>query len=264
MEPNLPPPPPAHTQSVAKSAAKKFRYTPGFYKALLVHDARDYGVAEFDPESLREVNRFVPEYRGKFLIKPGDRGLETQHLRITATIDKKWVVKQDARFRTDHLNLRIENKSDKNLAYIVETSLFDEKFCTSRGLRLHNALSIHPREVIERSECIYHGTNDLWVERVDVLEMTELGYYYIGRLTPLTVGIEPRIAEQHRPPTGAQYCRHIPQEELAAAGNSGDRWPHVMDFYARHNCDEYWFFSAYRRKEQPLSSLEPARPPSGE
>lgn len=259
MEPDIPQPAPISDESVAKATTTRYRYTRGFYRALLVHDARSYGIETFNPDKLLQPHVYTPEYRGRYVLRPGGRGLETTHLLVTAVIDRSWVQQGDSRYRTEHLNLRIKNKSDSHLAYFVGTKLADEKLCASKGSVSHNALTIGPKETVERSECLYHKGNDLWVDRIDAMEITELGYYYVARLTPLTLGIDPRISLQHRPPEGTQYCRHVPQRDLDAAGTPEARWAAVIDFYARHNCDEYWFFSDYRRIEQALDKLLPAR-----
>jgi hypothetical protein len=36
-------------------------------------------------------------------------------------------------------------------------------------------------------------------------------------------------------------------------------WADVIDFYARHNCEEYNFFRGYKQRKQPDEPL-PAKP----
>ncbi len=258
VEPDVPPPPPP-PPAAAKVATDRFRYTEGFYKALLVHDARAYGLGRFDPVTLLAPNRFQPEYRGRYELRPGGRPLETEHLVLRATVAKEWAAQGDQRFRTDHLILRITNRGESPLAYFVGTALDDERACARKGNLAHDALTIRAGETIERVECFHRSGNSLRALRVDTMEISQLGYFYVARLDPLALGVAPRIAEAHRVPGGAERCRHVPQGELDRAGVPESRWAHVVDFYSRHNCDEYWFFADYRLAERPLAALVPSR-----
>jgi len=258
VEPYVPPPPPP--PPLARETTFKHSHTEGFYKALLVADAKYHGVSGFNPDSIRQANRFQPEFRGRYKLRRGSAGLETEHLIIKSSIEKDWVQERDNRYRTDHLHLLIENKTHVHLAYLVDTGLTEEWSCASKGNIGHNALTIRPRETIERTECLYSPVNDLWVERVDVMEISALGYYYVARLTPAVPGVDARIATAHRIPGRAKACRHIPQDQVKAAGTPEARWQRIVDFYSRHNCDEYWFFSGYKVVEQALVKLVPARP----
>lgn len=254
-------PPPSQKLSVAKAETTRYRYTPNFYRALVTHDARTYGLRDFDADSLRSPHRFQAEYRGRFVLPTRGKGLETSHLQIVAQVEKTWVTQGDARYRSDQLVLRITNRTNKHLAYFVDTTVRDEKACSSKGNRPHNALTLMPAETIMRSECLYHEHQDLSVLRVDVMEISAIGYYYVAQLPPSVLGVGSRIGEQHRLPKGLDFCRHVPRAELDAAGSVETRWSAVVDFYARHNCDEYWFFSGYRMREAPADSLEPSHPP---
>lgn len=248
--------------SVGRAELEQYRYTPGFYRALLTHDARAYGLANFDPDSLVEPNRFQSEFRGRYVFKKSSKPLDTEHLSILAEVEKVWIeqAQGDARFRTEQVNLRIQNRTDRYLAFFVGTGVTDANRCSSMGSQPANGITLGPKETLVRSECLYQPAFELWVERVDVMEISSLGYYYVARLTPNVLGMDPRIAEQHRLPKGTAVCRHVPQNELAVAGSPEARWPVVVDFYSRHNCDEYWFFGSYRRREEAMEKLEAARP----
>jgi hypothetical protein len=252
-EPPPPPPPPA----IEKTAVRHIRFTEGYYRALLEEDAKRFGVAPFDVSQMLAPANYQAEFRGAQTL--GKRPMMTNHLKIAVRSERVRVGTTESGFSVEHLVLRIENTSDKPIAYVVETKLTDPKGCSGKGDMGHNAIALKPHESIDRTECIYARWNELRVTRVDVMELTLLGYHYVSRLTPTQLGLDDRAGGGHLVPGGAQVCQHVPGREVREGLMRGTtRWQDVMDFYARHNCDEYWFFAGYRMREQPLEKLVPA------
>jgi len=253
------PPPPPPPPTVEHSAAKHIRFTKGYYRALLQEDAKTFGLGDFDVRALLAPHRYLPEFRGSHKLTRRRPTLKTDHLEISVRSERIWVGAMEAGFRADHQVLRIENRSDKHLAYAVETKLTDAKGCKGKGDMPHNALAVKPREAIERTECLFSKWNELRVVRVNVLEITPLGYYYVSRLSPMQLGLDPRTGGGHTVPSGAQVCQHVPREVRDGLMSGTLRWEDVMDFYARHNCDEYWFFERYRLRDRAATDLKPER-----
>src|SRR3954454_10964819 len=145
--PQPPPPPEVTMNSVLK-------YSQPVYLALVETDARTFKVHVPTLEELGRPNKYFDELRGRHRLKT--RGsLETPHLRISMAVGKRTAQLEGQSFAVDHLLLRIENKSDRYLAYRVETSVTDKNKCASKGDLAHNALVLEPHQTIERTECLY-------------------------------------------------------------------------------------------------------------
>src|SRR5262249_23057670 len=120
-------------------------------------------------------------------------------------------------------------------------------------------IALRPHEEITRSECLWTAGFSLSVRKVEVMEIPALSYYYVSRLHPQHVLYEERTADGHQAPTG-RICELIPWREIQIGAESGEvSWDDVIDFYGRHNCDEYTFFRGYRRRLQASQEL-PALP----
>jgi len=259
------PPPPPPPPPVEKTTVRHMRFTEGFYRAMLIEDAAKFGLEKFAPEGMLAPNRYQAEFRGGQLLRKGRPALLTEHLKISARSSRIRVGSSEAGYATEHVLLRVENLTDKHLAYLVETKLTDTKGCSGKGDMPHNAMALRPGEVIERTECLFSKWNELRVTRVDVLELTPLGYYYVSRLSPMQLGYDVRTAGGHVIPGGAEVCQHVPGREVREGLlERSTRWENVLDFYSRHNCDEYWFFQGYRMPDRPLSALLAARDGSAE
>ncbi|MBW2736947.1 MAG: hypothetical protein JRH20_31580, partial [Deltaproteobacteria bacterium] len=96
--------------------------------------------------------------------------------------------------------------------------------------------------------------------KIEVLEVTRLGYHYISRLTPLRLQYSKRTAVGHDY-QGLRPCRLIPWRAIKSGLQGGDmRWYDVLDFYARHSCAEYTFFNTYRWSAKGPNALPVQRP----
>jgi hypothetical protein len=257
------PPPPPPPPPVEKTTVQHLRFTEGYYRALLAEDARKFGLEKFAPDELLAPNRYEPEFRGSQVLTEKRPALSTDHLKISVRSERIRVGEIDSGYSAEHILLRVENRTDKHLAYAVETKLTDAKGCAGKGDMAHNAIGLRPHETVDRTECLYAKWNEVHVVRVDVMELTALGYFYVSRLSPMQLGEDPRIGSGHVVPGGAEVCQHVPGREVRDGLIARTtRWEDVMDFYARHNCDEYWFFAGYRMQEQPLARLLPAQEPA--
>jgi hypothetical protein len=253
----LPPPRPAPPPPAA-STVTAYRYKEGYYRSLVEEDARKLGVKKELTRELWRANGYFSEFTGSQRLKVGGV-LETTHLQLQLVSQKVWVGEEGDGYRTEHLVLQISNRTDRYLAYRVQTEV-DGK-CGAKGVLLHNALALRPEEQLERSECLENGAGPLVVKRVEVLEISALGYYYVSRIDPTGLGAERRTAEGHQLPGHQGPCKLLPWRMIAAAIQHGDlRWYDVIDFYARHNCDEYTFFIGYQWTAKPPKRL-PAIPP---
>lgn len=252
--PDRPPPPPS-PEAMLNSQLK---FSPSIYQGMLGADAKSYEVPAPTLEEMRqpfpyfeEVNRVIPLKKGK--------PIETAHLRLTITVGKAQARIEGQPFRSDHMILRIQNLTPRFLAYNVATQVADKRRCNTKGDLPHNAIVIEPNQTIERTECLYRSDESVDLVRVEVIELPPLAAYYVSRIPTNVTIFDARTAAGHLPLAGKTCPQTFSWQELKqglAARDLG--WRDVIDFYARHNCDEYSFFARYRYRTDPGAPL-PAR-----
>jgi hypothetical protein len=250
--PKAPPPPEVTMNSTLK-------YSVPVYRALLETDALGFKVPVPSLEELGRPNVYFDELHGRRKLK-AKTPLETQHLRLSLAVARKTAHVEGQSYAVDHLILRIENRSGKYLAYRVQTAVADKAKCASMGVLAHNALVLEPHETIQRAECLYRADESLEVSRAEVIELLPLEAYYVSRLPPNPILYDARTSGGHVPLAGTVCPQTFSWREIQ---EGLDRqvigWKDVIDFYARHNCDEYSFFKDYRFRSTPGDPL-PARP----
>jgi hypothetical protein len=250
--PQAPPPPEVTMNSVLK-------YSQPVYQALVETDARAFKVHVPSLEELGRPNKYFEELRSHHRLKTKG-GVETPHLRLSMAVGKRSASLEGQSFAVDHLLLRIENRSDKYLAYRVETSVTDKHKCSSKGDLAHNALVLEPHQTIERTECLYRADENVDVTHAEVIELGALQAHYVSRLPANPTLYDPRTSAGHVPLAGALCPQTFSWREIQEGIEKKEiGWKDVIDFYARHNCDEYSFFKGYRYRTSPSDPL-PARP----
>ena len=256
------PPRPRIPEPATTTAALKYSAT--LYRAALEQDARIFAIAVTPYAEMAEPFPYFDESSagGDRKLKVGG-SLETAHLRLTLIVRKEQGSMGGQTFRADHLVLRIENRSDHYLAYRVETRVADDGQgrCDTKGDAPHNAIVIEPRQAIFRTECLYRSSERVNVRRVEVMELPRLGAYYVSRLPPPLVLYNRRTSSGHVPLAGSGCPQTFSWRDIRDGADRGELgWRDVIDFYARHNCEEYSFFRSYRHRTDPSAPL-PARPP---
>lgn len=226
------------------------RFTSAFYDDIVLRDAKALGLT-IKPEAMRKGNEYLTLFSGDFPLKVG-ASLETSHLTLGAVRDKVWVGEEGSGMRTEHLILVIKNRTQEPLAYRVSTTI--EGPCGTKGTLPHNALAIKPGEEIRRTECLPQGPALIHINKVEVLQILPLGYFYISRLDPDRLQTDRRVTDGHRGPN-VESCKLLPWRAIQQAFTGGAKWYDVLDFYARHNCDEFFFYPAYRWNPSGPSKL---------
>jgi hypothetical protein len=247
------PPPPPPAPSPQASVNQILRYSPGYYKAIVEEDVKRYGIAPITPADLAEPQAYADELTQPRAMKVQKDTLETPHVKLTTHVRNEWAATASGqRFRFEHIILTITNRTDRPLAYHVLTRIDHPEHCRSQGAMAHNAIALRGGESTERTECLYHNGAQLIVDKVEVLELSKLGFFYVSRLLPLQIGLDERTAAGHHPPEPAKECAFVPWRDIQASAQSAHTgWADVVDFYARHNCDEYSYFRGYRRWTTP-------------
>jgi hypothetical protein len=260
-EPPPPPPPPPPTPE--QSVGRILRYSPEYFKAAIEEDAKRYKVVPADPVALARPLPYAAELTEPRTVKVERDTFETPHLRISSRVIKEWARTPSGQgFKYEHIVLSITNRTDKPIAYWVPTTVSHAERCQSQGAIEHNAIALHPGETVERTECLWHKNQLLRIDRVEAMELSPLGYYYVSRLNPAQIMLDARTSAGHRVPPPAKECSFVPWRDIqASAEQAHTGWADVIDFYARHNCDEYSFFRGYRRWTE--AGTLPARATTG-
>lgn len=245
-----PPRVPSQPPPVKQADVNRLNYSSGLYRASLDEDASSYGLAGIgDVELTSPFAREAVDLNRE--LTPGADPIETATLRISLRTEPLEIDTGRGSYGGDHLILRIENKTDRHLAYRVDTVAGQR--CLTKGDLAHNALALAPGEAVERTECVNRDGTKLLVERVETLQLPPLSYHYVSRLHPPHVAMDARATRGHKPPKG-EICNAIPEQSIRLGmGRKEVTWRDVVDFYARHNCDNYVFpkgYKAFEKKDQ--------------
>jgi hypothetical protein len=246
-----PPPPPPPPPAAEKTVTGVLRYTEGYYKAQLDDDAKKLGMPAPTPLELSQPLAYADELEAPRKLKPDRDKLETSTLKLTTHTIKEWAMTAGGQgFKFEHVILEITNKTDKPLAYRIETAVPNPDKCKSKGSIPHNAVALAPLETVKRSECLWAPNTWLLVRKIETMPLSELGYQYVSRLPPVQILLDERTAAGHTPPKGAKACAFVPWRDIQV---SGQTWGDVVDFYARHNCEVYSVDRGYKRWTAPRS-----------
>jgi hypothetical protein len=249
--PEPPPPPSAMINS-------DMRFSVVYYKGLIESDAKSYGIIPPAYDDLCQPNPYFDELHDKQRLRL-KAPIETRHLRITLEVSKETTVIESQKLSTDHLVLRIENRTPLYLAYRIQTSMPERGKCAMKAALPHNAIALEPEQTIVRTECLYRKEASIDVNRIEVIELPALSAYYVSRMPPNATLYDPRTSAGHTPPRGALCPQTFSWREIKEGIDKKELgWRDVIDFYARHNCTEYSFFKSYRYRGDPGAPL-PAR-----
>jgi hypothetical protein len=127
----------------------------------------------------------------------------------------------------------------------------------TKGALAQNAVALKPGESIERTECLWRPGATVTVTKMEVVELPLLSYWFVSRLVPTQVLLDGRTSAGHE--FSVKLCAFVPWREIqTSAKDNGTSWADVIDFYARHDCDEYSFWPGYKRWTSP--GKLPSRP----
>jgi hypothetical protein len=229
------------------------------YRGQLDQDARGFGVPVPAAGEIEAPFLYVEELKGRRKLTP-KQPIDTPHLRLAMDVEKHQATIEGQSFRYEHLVLRIENRTSRYLAYRIITDVPDRKKCTSKGDIPHNAIVLEPNQILRRTECLYRNHTSVDVARVEVMELPALSAVYVSRLPATSVLYDSRTAAGHVPLKGALCPQTFSWREIQDGIDRKEiDWRDVVDYYARHSCEEYAFFKAYRFRTDPAAPL-PARP----
>jgi hypothetical protein len=246
--PRMPTRPPAGPSA---GELRKLSYSQGLFKAQLEKHASDTS-SPLDMDAMTSPFAYESADVAQDLTD-GAPPIETATLRLSMRTERMEVSTTQGRLSGDFIVLRIENKTDRHLAYRVETQAGNPQRCMTKGDIGHNAIALAPRETIERTECLWRSGMKLRILRVETLSIPRLSYFFVSRLYPPHIGLDNRPTRGHKPPKG-NVCPDIPEQTIRRGMAEGKvTWRDVLDFYARHECGEYIFppgYKAFEKKDQ--------------
>jgi len=254
--PERPRPPPP----ISAMLNSELRFSPVYYRSQLEQDAKAFGLPPVSWDEITQPNPYFDELKKKQRLRV-KAPIETRHLRISLEIGKTPTIVGGQSMNADHLILRIENRTPLYLAYRVQTSVPDKKRCSNKGEIPHNAIAIAPNQTILRTECFYRKEEVVDVNRIEVIELPALSAFYVSRLPLNSTLYDPRTFTGHVGFRARDTCQQtFSWREIKEGIDQKEfEWRDVLDFYARHNCNEYSFYKTYRYRTDANAPL-PARP----
>lgn len=248
--PPLPPRPPmpATKEGTAGQLLHTTLTSPAVWQNFLRTDARAAGIPAPTPASMGEVLPYQVETKAASL-----------------TFDTGAVVMAGLELRLERGEreatvLVVRNTGKVPVAYrvLTRTSLPSSACSVAAPLGI-NALVLAPGQTIRRSECSSRANTELTVLSAETIELSPLAAWYIQRVSPLAVGLEPRWARAHRPEVESNCSAIVPHAQRQALQKGDLTWRDLIDFYARHRCDTYQFPLSYKAftesQQRPLPAL---------
>lgn len=248
LPPKPPPPPPPKPVDL-----RQMDYKIDLYEGYLKQDSLRYAVPLTTPADLSRVFPYERMDSPQPLL-PGAPPLETRALRLSTYVEK-------GKFKTPHLVLRIENRLDRPVAYQVVTATGrDPSICARKEFLKHNAIAIPAGQAVERTECQYSDKMEFRVLRVETMELTPLSFFYVSRLSPNDIGLDPRPSSGHQIPNDLPRCALNNATIAIDMQKNLTTWRDLIDFYARHRCDTYRWLRGYRAWTQDKQVELPVPP----
>jgi hypothetical protein len=233
---------PSGPAPASAASLRSLDFSVNVFRALVEKDAIDAGVPAPGADELEQLFPYDVAEPHRVLTAFGP-ALETRDLAIALRVDRP------PTGGGDQLVLHIENKTDRHVAYHVDTRpSVDPHACVDKIDIPHDAMALAPHEAIDRTECGLRpgAPTAVFVDRVETLVVPALSYHYVSRLFPPHIGLDSRATRGHVPPKGA-ICSDIPEQAIRRGLEKGEvSWRDVVDFYARESCAKFIFPVGYR------------------
>lgn len=262
-------PPPVDPRGTSSQLLTRSSATPALYLDFIARDAQAAGVPVPSVEALSRKLAYQDE-RARHVLEVGQPAIAAAGVRLRAVhVDTA-------------IALEIENASERDLAYAVESAILRNGVavvCNTAPLLPFNAMTIARGGRETRAECTWRTGIAILVTRVETIEVPPLSVWYLNHVPPSAVGIAPRIARAHTiaaPPTGSSSAASsaaslkldklnercgfaIPQSVRSGLERGEIGWRDLVDFYARHRCQTYQFPPSYRAftidSERPVPAV---------
>ncbi len=243
----------AEARAAVAAAVTRAAEAPARFEEGAAADAAAFGIAAVDPAVLLAPQAYASELPQALVMQPGT-SWRSPHLDIRASVERVTYQQHGATVAANHVIATITNVVAVPLAYRVALASAERGRCEIRGSRMHNAMALQPGETAEVVLCA--GVGSVRLEKVEVLEISELGQRYLSQIPPQAAGADEVTAAAHRPRERVEMCSQIDAVALAHQIRAGViAWVDLVDFYSRHNCHRYAFVPGYRRVATALTHL---------
>lgn len=249
--PGLPPRPAAPPASVASAAAllSASLASPAAWRNFLESDAKAAGVAA---PSVAQMGKKLVYHSDltQHELSLAEPKLAAAGLSITMERDGESVV------------LSMVNTTESDVAYRVQvTPSAATSICNAVTPVATNALVILKGGTQRRTICAFRSDLTMIINRVETMELPPLSTWYLQQVSPIALGLEPRLARAHRAEVRSN-CSPIVPQSVRSGLESGDLgWRDLVDFYARHRCETYQFPNSYRAFTRDNERTLPVVPP---
>lgn len=245
---------PEQAQRHALEFEASYTMSEEFYQTQIDAAVAERGLAAPDRARLLAPNSFV------HLASPNDPLL----LQVGATLRKGGLAlrvetevmeieRRGLQTKAEHTLVDITNVSATPLAYFLTVRGRDGD-CRIRAVTRFDVMVLLPGERGELSVCA--GAHAVELTDLRIMEITELGALWIRKIPPQAVGHDPISVRSHDPGPGVEVCSDIPANELGKRVKAGEvAWEDLIDFYSRHDCEHYRWWTGYERVLEPLARL---------
>lgn len=247
------PPRPASPPAAVASAEKLLSSSlasPAVWRNFIETDARAAGVSA--PSASQMSKRFT--YRN-----------DSERRELTVGSPKVSAAGLDLSLERgdgDTAVLVMSNTTESDVAYRVQLTVnLGATVCNAATPLPTNAMIINKGGTTRRTVCVIRPDLSVLLTRIETIELPPLSAWYVQQVSPLAVGLEPRVAKAHRSETKTN-CSPIVPQSIRGGLESGDLgWRDLIDFYARHRCETYQFPVNYRAFTRDAERPLPAVPP---
>ncbi len=212
------------------------------YQSQLARDASAFGL---EPRSASEILMAFPfrADRERRILQVGET-VSILGLALTLRVETP------ANTQNPQMVLSIKNTTHKAVAYRVGTMPSSgELACANKGKMAHNAIAIPASGEVKRIECDFKKGRSLAIERVEVMTISELSFFYLSALAVNSYW-NARSMQGHAALSKESSCPSQVSANLKQEMKVGRvAWRDIVDYYARHSCQTFTFFAGYKAFE---------------
>lgn len=242
-------------QKQAMASKAQYKESPAYYKTRVDAAVEAFGIEPPNMDRLRAPNPFHHPINmsDPKRIEPGQARREGP-LSIAVRAEQRTIERGGMRTKNMHTYARVLNTAKVPVAYRLLMRKAEAGECQLRNVNRYDAVVLDPGERIDISIC--SGKQAVEVLDLRMLEITGIGATWVDKIPAQALALDPTSVKAHDPGEDVQPCTSLPAAELAKSIERGEfAWEDLVDYYSRHDCEEYRFWSDYRRLEAPAEGL---------
>ncbi|NVB38322.1 hypothetical protein G6O69_10810 [Pseudenhygromyxa sp. WMMC2535] len=247
----------AQRQALAREPI--YERSEAFYKTRVEvaheHYEAEEGVPLTTLAALREPNVFFHPITADAprTLAPGE-SLREAPLEISVSVQQLVSEARGIRSKLAHTVVDVVNTGEVPVAYRLLLDKAGDGDCRLRAMTRYDAMVLEPGERAEISVC--KDSHSIEISELRVLELTPAGAIWVDKLPAAAVALGENATRAHDPGRELVQCTELPVREYAARIQSGElAWEDLIDFYSRHDCENYEWVEGYTRALEPLASL---------